>query len=64
MYRLTAVADRVVMTQDTTALCNMSLSSTNMSPLTPHNKVIIIELGKVKRIYKLIEFSISDWKCS
>ena len=39
MYRLTTVYDRgLVMTQDTAALCNMSLSSTAMSPNTPENK--------------------------
>lgn len=35
VYRLTAVPDRVVLTQDTAAHCNLSLSSTNMSPITP-----------------------------
>ena len=35
VYRLTAVPDRVVLTQDTAAHCNMSLSSNNMSPVTP-----------------------------
>ena len=35
VYRLTTVPDRVVLTQDTAAHCNMSLSSTNMSPVTP-----------------------------
>ena len=35
VYRLTAVQDRrVVMTQDTAALCNMSLSSGAVSPTT------------------------------
>ena len=35
VYRLTAVQDRgLVMTQDTAAHCNMSMSSTNMSPTT------------------------------
>lgn len=36
MYRLTTVYDRgLVLTQDTAALCNMSLSSTAMSPSSP-----------------------------
>ena len=36
VYRLTTVYDRgLVLTQDTAALCNMSLSSTAMSPSSP-----------------------------
>ena len=36
MYRLTTGYDRgLVLTQDTAALCNMSLSSTAMSPSSP-----------------------------
>ena len=40
MYRLTTVYDRgLVMTQDTAALCNMSLSSAAMSPGSPASEV-------------------------
>ena len=40
MYRLTTVYDRgLVMTQDTAALCNMSLSSAAMSPGSPAPEV-------------------------
>lgn len=51
MYRLTTVYDRsLVMTQDTAALCNMSLSSTAMSPSSPVTEVRETHRAEVNRV--------------